>query len=130
MTTNNKTKEAMLEINLPEQTRVCRGPCGRRKPLEEFYFRDKAKNIKYYQCKECWDNRTVQWRLENPEKFNEAQEELSDFKDKAGFDRYMDIGDATPESFAKLGGWVADSISSTSQHLGSGGVSKQISATI
>ncbi len=56
------------------EMRTCTGPCGETKPLIEFYFRDKTNNIRYWQCKDCWNNRTVQWRLDNPEKFSKAHE--------------------------------------------------------
>ncbi|MGI9296579.1 MAG: hypothetical protein ACR2QC_01610 [Gammaproteobacteria bacterium] len=55
---------------------------------------------------------------------------LDAFKTEAGFDDYMDIGDWTPQTGAKLAGWVEASVSSQSQHVGTGGPSKAISATI
>lgn len=51
---------------------------------------------------------------------------LNDFKDKAGFDHYVSIGDATPGKLAKLGQLISKSVSSQSQAIGSGGPSKTI----
>lgn len=45
---------------------------------------------------------------------------LDNFKTKAKLDHYMSLGDATPESLAKLAGFVSKSISSTSQSLANG----------
>jgi hypothetical protein len=45
---------------------------------------------------------------------------LNDFKNNAGLTQYVDIGSATPQRLAKLGGFVSKSISSTSQALGTG----------
>jgi len=52
--------------------------------------------------------------------------ELQDFKDKAGFEDYMSVGDVTPGKLAKLAQWVSQSISSTSQALNSGGPSQNV----
>lgn len=51
---------------------------------------------------------------------------LQEFKDKAGFDEYISVGDATAGKLAKLAQFVSRSISSTSQALGSGGPSKPV----
>jgi len=53
---------------------------------------------------------------------------LKDFADRAKIDRYIDIGSATAGKLAKLGDFVSQSISSTSQALGSGGPSQPIAA--
>jgi hypothetical protein len=53
---------------------VCRGPCGERKPIEEFHRRGKGLDHRYYQCKKCWATRTEKWRKENPDKFAVAHE--------------------------------------------------------
>ena len=42
----------------------------------------------------------------------------------------IDAGDATPAKLAKLAVFISTSISSQSQHLGTGGPSQQIAATI
>lgn len=55
---------------------------------------------------------------------------LADFKTEAGFDQYIDAGDATPGKLAKLAAFVSQSISSQSQALGTGGPSQSIAATI
>ena len=56
--------------------------------------------------------------------------ELEAFKIAAGFDKYIDAGDVTPQKLAKLADFVSQSISSQSQSLGTGGASQAISATI
>jgi len=55
---------------------------------------------------------------------------LKDFRDEAGMDQFIWAGEATKGKLAKLAEFVSQSISSTSQALGTGGPSKQISATI
>lgn len=55
---------------------------------------------------------------------------LEDFQREAGITHYKDAGDATPRNLAKLADFVSQSVSSQSQALGTGGPSKQISATI
>jgi len=52
---------------------------------------------------------------------------LETFKNEAEFQQYVTIGEATPESLAKLGGFISRSISSQSQALGTGGPSKSLS---
>ena len=49
--------------------------------------------------------------------------DLQNFKDEAELTQYIDAGDATPENFAKVANFVSQSISSQSQHLGTGGAS-------
>lgn len=51
---------------------------------------------------------------------------LESFKDEAGFDDYISLGDVTPSKLAKLAQWISQSISSTSQALGSGGASTNV----
>ena len=55
---------------------------------------------------------------------------LKTFKDDGVLDQYEDIGAATPGKLAKLAAFVSQSVSSTSQSLGSGGPSKPISFPI
>jgi uncharacterized protein YegL len=55
---------------------------------------------------------------------------LDDFKRDAGFDEYIALADASAGKLAKLAAWVSQSISSTSQALGSGGPSQSVSFTI
>ncbi len=55
---------------------------------------------------------------------------LDTFKDDAGLTTFIDAGNATPATIAKIGGFVANSISSTSVALGTGGPSQQIPAVI
>jgi uncharacterized protein YegL len=56
--------------------------------------------------------------------------ELDDYKTDAGFDQYVSLGDVSPSKLAKLAQWVSNSISSTSQVLGTGGASQPVSFTI
>ena len=55
---------------------------------------------------------------------------LDAFKNDAGFDEYIALADASAGKLAKLAQWVSQSISSTSQALGSGGPSQSVSFTI
>lgn len=48
---------------------------------------------------------------------------LQEFKTNAGFSQYVELADASEKTLAKLGGFISQSISSQSQHLGSGGPS-------
>lgn len=52
--------------------------------------------------------------------------ELEKFKNEVGFTQYISMGEATPDSLAKLAEFVSKSISSQSQALGSGGPSSAI----
>jgi uncharacterized protein YegL len=58
----------------------------------------------------------------------DCSDELSQFKDDCGFDEYISMGQVTPGKLAKLAQWVSQSISSTSQALGTGGASQPIAA--
>lgn len=51
---------------------------------------------------------------------------LDKFKDDAGLDQFVWIGDATPSKLAKLAEFISKSVSSSSQALGSGGASQDI----
>lgn len=51
---------------------------------------------------------------------------LQEFHADAGFTQYVEIGDASPASLAKLAQFVSKSISAQSQALGTGGPSKAI----
>ena len=55
---------------------------------------------------------------------------LKDYQDATGIDQFIWAGDATASKLAKLAQFVSQSISSTSQALGTGGASQNISATI
>lgn len=46
---------------------------------------------------------------------------LDHFKDEAGLDQYISLGNATANSLAKLAGFISKSISSVSQSLATGG---------
>jgi hypothetical protein len=58
------------------------------------------------------------------------QAELDEFYSKAGFTHSIDAGKATEESLAALAAFISQSVSSQSQAIGTGGPSKQISASI
>lgn len=51
---------------------------------------------------------------------------LQKFKDEAGLDKYIDVGEVTDKKLAKLANFVSQSISSQSQSLGSGAVSQPL----
>jgi len=51
---------------------------------------------------------------------------LKDLKDNAGFTQYVEIGDASANSLAKLADFVSRSISAQSQALGTGGPSQSL----
>ena len=51
---------------------------------------------------------------------------LKDFNDQAGFTQYVEVGDATEKTLARLAQFVSRSISNQSQALGTGGASVPI----
>jgi uncharacterized protein YegL len=51
---------------------------------------------------------------------------LENFRKEAGFDQFVDVGEATEAKLAKLAGFVSQSISSQSQALGSGAPSQTL----
>jgi uncharacterized protein YegL len=55
---------------------------------------------------------------------------LEDFQRDAGLTSFIDAGDATPEKLAKIGEFISQSISSTSQAIGTGGPSQTIPTVI
>jgi uncharacterized protein YegL len=59
-----------------------------------------------------------------------CSQELQSFKQHAGINQYIGMGDVTDGKLAKLAGFVSQSVSSVSQSLGTGGPSQNISATI
>lgn len=52
--------------------------------------------------------------------------ELEDFRKNGNLTQYIDVGDVTPSSLAKLAQFISKSISSQSQSLGTGGASMPI----
>ncbi len=56
--------------------------------------------------------------------------QLDRFKKESNLDHFIDAGDVTERSLAKLADFVSQSISSQSQSLGTGGPSQNISTTI
>ncbi|MCB9814631.1 hypothetical protein H6784_04415 [Candidatus Nomurabacteria bacterium] len=59
-----------------------------------------------------------------------AKNDLANFQQDAGINQFIWAGEATKDKLAKLAEFVSQSISSTSQALGTGGPSQKISATI
>ena len=55
---------------------------------------------------------------------------LQQFQQEAGITQFIDAGDATKEKLAQLAEFVSQSVSSTSQALGTGGPSGNIAATV
>ena len=55
---------------------------------------------------------------------------LDKFKNDAGFEEYISLGDVSPSKLAKLAKWISQSISSTSQALGTGGPSQNVNFTL
>jgi predicted amidohydrolase len=55
---------------------------------------------------------------------------LKRFQTEAGITQFIDAGDANKDNLAKLAAFVSQSISSTSQAIGTGGPSQSIAATI
>ena len=60
----------------------------------------------------------------------QLKSELDTFKSDAGFDEYISLGDVSPSKLAKLAQWISQSISSTSQSLGTGGPSQAVNFTL
>ena len=48
-----------------------------------------------------------------------VSQQLSKFKDEAGFQQYVEAKDASPKTFAKIAGFISRSVSSQSQSVGS-----------
>ena len=55
---------------------------------------------------------------------------LDKFKNDAGFEEYISLGDVSPSKLAKLAKWISQSISFTSQALGTGGPSQNVNFTL
>ncbi len=53
---------------------------------------------------------------------------LKNFFDTAGFTAYIDMKEATGKNFARLGGFISQSVSSQSQMIGTGGPSQAINS--
>jgi len=56
----------------------------------------------------------------------EVRDALSRFQTEANISQFVDVGDATPENLAKLGNFVSESISSSSNALGTGAPSQTL----
>lgn len=69
---------------------------------------------------------TILVELKNPNSSyaSDVTKALAKFKDEAGINEHINIGDATKEKLAKLANFVSQSISSQSQALGTGGPSQ------
>lgn len=62
--------------------------------------------------------------------YGSSKNTLQQYQQDTGIDEFIYAGDATPGKLAKLAQFVSQSISLTSQALGTGGPSQQISTTI
>jgi hypothetical protein len=62
--------------------------------------------------------------------YGEVKKDLANFQQDSGMSQFIWAGDATKDKLAKLAEFVSQSISSTSQALGTGGPSQKISVTI
>jgi uncharacterized protein YegL len=60
---------------------------------------------------------------------SEVMQSLKSFQANAGIDQFVDVGAATPQRIAKLTGFVSQSVSSTSQVIGTGAPSQPPSVT-
>jgi hypothetical protein len=60
----------------------------------------------------------------------DSKQYLEAFRHDAGMTQFIDAGEATKGKLAKLAEFVSQSVSSTSQALGTGGASQNIAATI
>jgi hypothetical protein len=63
-------------------------------------------------------------QLQGDDMAKEVIKELDMFKDEAGLTKFINAGDATERKLAHIAEWVSQSVSSTSQVLGSGGPSQ------
>jgi len=59
----------------------------------------------------------------------DCKQYLENFQKDSGITQFIDVGQATPQKIAKVGGFVSKSISSTSQALGTGSASQLITNT-
>lgn len=67
--------------------------------------------------------------LDDPDDMKNLDYYLTEVKDKAGIDQYVSIGQLNPGRLAKLAKFVSQSVSSTSQALGTGKASTPLSPT-
>lgn len=63
---------------------------------------------------------------DSPASYARTMQILNDYTKDAGLTQFVEVGAATPKQLAKLAQFVAGSISSTSQALGSGGPSQPL----
>ncbi len=59
--------------------------------------------------------------------YSDVRTFLRKFEVDTGFSQYVELADASPQTLAKLGNFMASSVSSQSTHLGTGGPSKPLS---
>lgn len=57
---------------------------------------------------------------------SECKDDLSEFSQRAGIMKFIDAGDASPSSLAKIAGFISKSISSQSQSINTGAVSQDL----
>ena len=122
-----ETMEAQAKI-LVDQDYLCNGIC--------FVMTDGGENssrkASYKKINEAFKRIRKNEELESIKAIligvndTDCKDELDEFKDKCGFDEYISMGDVSPGKLAKLAAWVSQSVSSTSQAIGSGGPSQPI----
>jgi len=93
------------------------GPQSIKDKLEEIKMKEILESIKiivigFYDIKSSYSNDIKQY--------------LDNFVKEIGLDQFIDVGQMTPGQAAKVFGFVSQSISSQSQHLGTGGPSQNL----
>lgn len=91
-------------------------------PVCELDVKDAISKIRHSEAMESI--RTILIGVNDQE--NYYQQKLEDFRQKAGLDEYLSMGEVTEKKLAKLAQFVSQSISSTSQALGTGQPSQPI----
>lgn len=87
---------------------------------------EKLEEIKMKEILESIKIILIGFRDPNSPYSSQVDAELKNVVDKLHLDQYVDIGAMTPEAAAKVFGFVSKSISSQSQHLGTGGPSQNL----
>jgi len=87
---------------------------------------DKLEEIKMKEIMESVKIIVIGFYDSNASYAAEIKQYLEDFVHDIGLDQFVDIGSLTPAQAAKTFGFVSQSISSQSQHLGTGGPSQNL----
>jgi hypothetical protein len=90
----------------PDGTRDCGGPCGRRLPLEDFWFENKLSGKRHYRCKECHGQYIRIWVAANGEKRKAAVQRYGD-RAQSRFKRYGITRDIYDQMLKAQGGVCA-----------------------